>query len=401
VSSGTKTAPRAEDRDLPLDGLRGLAILCVVLSHSTFEPGASALNRWLTRLPSEGWVGVDLFFVLSGFLITRILVRERGAANYFRAFYARRFVRIFPLYYALLAIAFWVVPRFDVFEARNDFWVPGASRATAWYWLYLSNLETALRGGFQHRFLGITWSLAIEEQFYLTWPLLVWWLPSRRLVPLCVAVIGVAFLLRCGFVAAGANPYVMFVGTPFRCDALACGALVALLHERDGGWSRLAEPARWILPAAGGVFLALLALFQVAPGFLAMRRGVTFLSYPLTQTIGYSALAAFGAALLVSVMAAPAESRLRRGFEWRPLRWLGHYSYAIYLVHTPVVAFTNLWIFRAGDHDWPLLVEQAWFYALVLALSGGVALVSWYALEGPALRLRRYFPYRSWATARG
>jgi peptidoglycan/LPS O-acetylase OafA/YrhL len=386
----------ATPRDLPLDGLRGAAILLVVVYHATFFALARdhALTRWLVAPASLGWSGVDLFFVLSGFLITRILVRRRAAPNFFRVFYARRVLRIFPLYYAVLVIALLVVPQIDALAEQSHFWARRASRETFWYWLFLSNVESALTGRFHHRFLGITWSLAIEEQFYLTWPLLAWWLAPRRLVSVCVAVIAGAFALRCAFVIAGGSPFAVFVGTPFRIDALAWGALVALLHERDGGWERLDRHARRLLPAAGAVCLGLLLLFQVAPGFLATRPGLTLLSHPLTQTIGYSALAAFYAALLVRLMAANPGSRLRRAFEATILRTFGRYSYAIYLLHTPVIVCLNLWLFRPAELAWPFALAQAFFYALVLAVSLALAFVTWHVLEAPAQRLGRRFEYR-------
>jgi peptidoglycan/LPS O-acetylase OafA/YrhL len=374
-----------DGRDLPLDGLRGLAILLVVLYHATLFGEANASGaEWLAALPRWGWAGVDLFFVLSGFLITRILVRERAAANYFGVFYARRVLRIFPLYYLVLAVFFIATP--------DRFWLPGGSRDTFWYWLYLSNVETALTGAFHHRFLDLTWSLAIEEQFYLVWPLLVWWLAPRRLEALCIAAIGAAFALRCAFVLSGAHPLAVYVLTPFRMDCLAAGALVALVAEREG-WTRLERIARALLPAAFAVCAALYALYRFDPSLLAPRPNLTLLAHPLVQTLGYSALATLFAALLVRAMTAGSRGAWR-ALEARPLLVLGHYSYAIYLLHDPAIALTTAFVYDPRRTPWPYPLEQLIFYALVLALSLAAAALSWRVLEGPAVRLGHRLRYR-------
>jgi peptidoglycan/LPS O-acetylase OafA/YrhL len=383
-------------RDRSLDGLRGLAILLVVLYHATLFGEANASgSRWFVALPKIGWSGVDLFFVLSGFLITRVLRRNRDASNYFGVFYTRRVARIFPLYYAVLAVMFFVVPHVPAFAAQNAFWQPGAARETLWYWLYLSNVKTALAGAFDHRFLDLTWSLAIEEQFYLVWPLLVWWLSRERMIALCVAVAVGALVLRCAFVAAGAHPLATYVLTPLRMDCLAIGALVALVAEQRDGWSRLARAARIALPAASAVCAAILAIYSIDPAFLAPRPNLALLAHPLMQTIGYTALAVLYAALLVLALPAAGSQRWRRAFEARPLVAIGTYSYAIYLLHDPAIALTTGWIYHPRDTAWPYPVEQALVYALVLAISLVAARLSWLVLEAPALRWGHRFRYRT------
>jgi peptidoglycan/LPS O-acetylase OafA/YrhL len=396
VSSETAAEPA---RDVSLDGLRGVAILLVVLYHATLFGEANAAGyTWFIALPRLGWSGVDLFFVLSGFLITRILLRNRDTQNYFRVFYARRVLRIFPLYYAVLVVMFVVVPRIPAFAAQNSFWLPGPHREF-WYWLYLSNLKTALLGGFDHRFLGLTWSLAIEEQFYLVWPLLVWWLSRGRLSALCAAAAAAALGLRCWFVAAGANPFATYVLTPMRMDCLAIGALVALVAESKGGWPRLARIARVALPAAGAACALVVAIYTVDPSFLVRRPKLmmssprlALLAHPLMQTVGYSALAIFYAALLVRAM--PGSGRPLRILESRPLLVLGRYSYAIYLLHVPAVVFVTDWL-RPRLPEAPYLIEQLVVYALVLAIALGAARLSWLVLEEPALRLGHRFRYRA------
>ena len=174
--TGPATSLAAEEaaRNPRLDGVRGLAILPVMLYHLTFFGAATgAAGEAITFLPSLGWTSVDLFFVLSGFLITGILRRTRGSGHYFRNFYARRALRIFPLYYAVLVFFFVIAPHVRSFGDPAKFWVAGADQQTLWYWLYLQNLHVAWTGQFDHHFLGIVWTLCIEEQFYLVWPMLL------------------------------------------------------------------------------------------------------------------------------------------------------------------------------------------------------------------------------------
>ena len=178
-----QTAPPAPParRHIPvLDGLRGLAVVLVLLFHLDRLSGAAWPDRVLARLFGAGWVGVDLFFVLSGFLITGILVDTAAQRNFFRNFYARRALRIFPLYYALLVVGFAVYPTFaPAIHADRDWrlFLDGQW----WFWSYLANIRLAAVGGAPMNF-GHLWSVAIEEQFYLVWPLLLLlaWRLGRR-----------------------------------------------------------------------------------------------------------------------------------------------------------------------------------------------------------------------------
>ena len=186
----------------PLDGLRGLAVLAVVLYHATLlAPGTGATGRTLLAAARLGWAGVDLFFVLSGFLITRLLVESRGADNYFRVFYARRLLRIFPLYYVSLLVLVLL------------FRVPGGE--SLWYWLYASNVKATL-SGWPSAPLSHFWSLAVEEQYYLVWPLAVSLLSRRALVSLCAGLVVLVPAARAGAWVLGVPEIGLYVLTPFR-----------------------------------------------------------------------------------------------------------------------------------------------------------------------------------------
>ena len=382
-----------ERREPRLDGLRGLAILLVMLAHTTrFDLAEGPLGVALTAIPSLGWTGVDLFFVLSGFLITGILLRSKRSPNYYRSFYARRFLRIFPLYYAVLAFFLLLVPR--VFESFNAFWTLGARADGAWYWLYLSNLRMAL-GGERHP-LDVSWSLAVEEHFYLIWPFVVRYVDERRLLAICGLVAAGAFAVRCALLAAGAEPVAAYVLTPARLDTLATGAALAIVAVRTGSLGALARPARAALPAALALFaagaVALRATRPVAADWVALVEGLSLTTRPLMLTLGFTLLCVVNGALLVCVLTAPAGAWLARGFETRGLRSLGKYSYALYLLHGPAGALVGVhfpWA-RFEDHR---ILAQAIFWVLSLGFALGLARLSWVALEAPLLRLKRHFPY--------
>jgi peptidoglycan/LPS O-acetylase OafA/YrhL len=154
-----------------LDGLRGLAILLVMLHHffQNYVPEPVWIDRLVFGLMGCGWFGVDLFFVLSGFLITGILYDAKGADRYFLNFYARRTLRIFPLYYAVLVLLFVLLPRVPHPLAAD--YVSDSAPDQLWFWLYLTNFRIALNGGwYSHLVPSVFWSLAIEEQFYVLYP---------------------------------------------------------------------------------------------------------------------------------------------------------------------------------------------------------------------------------------
>ena len=153
-----------------LDGLRGIAIILVLLHHLTIYRPTRGIDEWIATVPLVGWSGVDLFFVLSGFLITGILIDARGSKRYFTSFYARRTLRIFPLYYLVVFVALILVPLSQTLHRVLVGPYPDPPHLP--YWLYYTNFSIAERG-LVHGWLDIAWSLAIEEQFYIVWAVLV------------------------------------------------------------------------------------------------------------------------------------------------------------------------------------------------------------------------------------
>ena len=301
----------ASSRIAPLDGLRGLAVLAVILYHATlFEPGSGPVERALLAAARLGWAGVDLFFVLSGFLITRILVQTRGAENYFRVFYARRFLRIFPLYYVALLL---LVLLFRVTAGES-----------AWYWLYASNVKMTI-AGWPSAPLSHFWSLAVEEQYYLVWPLVVSLLPRRALAGLCAGLVLLVPAARVAGYVLGVPDVGLYVLTPS----------ASTLSRREA-FSRSSCPGS---PSPDGTSptpsrRSLLA--ALASGLVIAIAGDAFWGTPPMLTLGFTSLAVAFAALVFLAIALPREALLPRLLEWKPLRAAGKVSYAMYVFHWPV-----------------------------------------------------------------
>jgi peptidoglycan/LPS O-acetylase OafA/YrhL len=363
-----------------LDGIRGVAILLVLFHHFTILTPDSSASAALSRAAALGWAGVDLFFVLSGFLITGILIAARGRRRYFSSFYARRTLRIVPLYYlvvfASLIVLPWSPALYDVLAG------PGAPREQLPYWLYLTNFAVAERGAFLHGILDVAWSLAIEEQFYVVWAAVVWLLAPRLLGLTCVAIVVAAPLARNVALANGSPPIDLYVLTPYRADALVAGALLAWLFARghlEGG--RRAAPAI--------VALALSGLAAVC-----WIDGEGWWWGPAMQRVGYSLLAVGGAGLIAAAIL-HGQGTWARALSTGWLRAFGKYSYCLYLIHLPVMRLVRTYVLPPERFDafGSVVGGQFAFYLLTAGPAFGLAWLSWRYVEAPILRLKRFFPY--------
>jgi len=353
-----------------LDGLRGLAI-ALVLVHNVGAEQGNFSTLWLKALffvLAPGWAGVQLFFVLSGFLITGILLD--GPCD-LRSFYVRRALRIFPLYYTVLFILLVLRPRLVALPPE----VIDRLHFQGWYWSYLSNWVAPWKkeiDGFTH-----FWSLAVEEQFYLVWPLATLLLRRRAFLRFCIGIVAIAFTVRILVHALSAPPLVAYEWTIARMDALALGAIAALV-VRD---ARL-----WAIVRAGlrrGFAASMAALLLLWP----LSRGLNR-DHVLTQTVGYLVLGVGCAQLVLLCVAGVGSERLTAALSAGPLRFLGRYSYAIYVLHVPIT--------RAIASRFDLGNPSAWrsFRALValeIAVAGLSiigALLSWNLLEKHFLSLK-------------
>jgi peptidoglycan/LPS O-acetylase OafA/YrhL len=369
-----------------LDGVRGLAILLVLIVHfQSFSheswTGGNFIDRAVLRVANVGWIGVDLFFVLSGFLITGIVYDARNGDGYFRNFYARRALRIWPLYYGLLVIVFIVfplIPRAGLDASLGD---------QIWYWFYLQNWRPALQPGlvenFFHSATSHFWSLAIEEQFYLVWPAVVLLLSRRKLMLVCAATVAFSFAFRCALRAGGADPELAFRWTPARMDTLAVGALLALAARSPVDWERV---LRWRLPVGLAAAALVGVLFVGGRGLNTDDLGV--------QTAGYTALAMMFGALLVSVVTAGSGAPLKRFFVHNLMTTLGRYSYGLYVVHLPICVFLRWRVDERGGL--PLLGGMQLpatiaFFAVAGAASFAIAWLSYNLYERRFLQLKSRF----------
>ena len=283
-----------------LDGLRGVAVLLVLLSHAIAEPlqyRIIPLDSALKAVFNTGWIGVDLFFVLSGFLITGILLDTKGEPRWWSNFVARRALRIFPLYYGALILLFVILPRLTHWS-DPEFAVLQANQK--WYWTYAVNLLIGLTS--EHStplHTGHLWSLSLEEQFYLIWPLVVWVCSPGKLLRVCVLVAVSGLVFRVALVMHDPQAALaVYLLTPGRLDALMIGAALAVVARAPGGLARLGTWAPHAL-LGGALGIAGLAIW---------RSGLE-LSDPVIAIAIYPLVALVLGAVLVMALTAPPGAR--------------------------------------------------------------------------------------------
>jgi peptidoglycan/LPS O-acetylase OafA/YrhL len=364
-----------------LDGLRGMAILLVLVAHYFAVPGtgaASLLNGYWFRL---GWTGVDLFFVLSGFLIGGILLGARDSINYFKTFYARRFFRIVPIYYAWILIYILASVFARNFLSTRVGSVQKIDIQILAHFLFLQNFREFLKSTVSFWWFSSTWSLAVEEQFYLVAPLLVRYLPRRVLALVLVLVVFGAptlrFVIRNGF---SDGPWLAYRLMPCRADSLALGVLAALLWNNP-------KARAWLQTHAAVLYCLFAILFA---GVAYLWRWYSDPLLPLTQTAGYTWLALFFAVLLLLLLSRRASllsALMRLGF----LREIGGVSYCIYIIHTAVfLLFHQLLL-----HALPVVTDAkaAGVTFLAAFTTYAIAKLSWRFFEQPLLRRGHAFQY--------
>ena len=335
-----------------LQGLRGLAVLGVVLYHC--HPRLQ--GTWLYYGSLWGWAGVNLFFVLSGFLITSILLESRDKPHYFRNFYARRALRIWPVYILVLIVCYANAPWF-IGPSVAD-----AVRAAPW-WAYLLFLQNLFHIAMPPA-ISQTWSLAIEEQYYFLWAPIVRFLRRSSLL----ASLLIILLIACPLVRMHRFWWLNPTHTLIHLDGIALGSLLAL-----GLYTLPLARRTWTILGLSGLILGIIATFTIAGG-------TAFLD---------SALAiAFAGSVLLSIATTGSKTPLHAALSRGPLAFYGRISYGLYMIHIGVFIFFGWFDLRMDPYGIPGNFAVVVFRLVASTL---FATLLWYGFESQILRLKRHF----------
>jgi peptidoglycan/LPS O-acetylase OafA/YrhL len=383
---GTLQSSSMSAKRIPeLDGLRGLAVSLVLIFHFAYGANSAAGHRWFFYLGdavSLFWSGVDLFFVLSGFLLGGILLDARNSPNYFKAFYTRRVFRIIPIYAVVAGLFYMCMVAGVPSRLAGSDWLFGPTVPWYAYATFTQNIQYATGGPNLSNWLRPTWSLAVEEQFYLVLPALVWFVPIRRLPYVLGSAILAAPLLRLFLnthYSWGADASYNLM--PCRADALLLGVAAALVVRQPAIWESLKIQRQrlvsvWIVLLAG---LAFISRFQLSDPY-------TF----WMSTVGYSWLAVFYLGLLLLALLY-SDGWLGRTLRNSWLKVLGTISYGVYIFHMPVLGLTFA-IFR-GKRPWAETSAERWLVPLALAFTIAIASASWTIFEKPLLKIGHAVKY--------
>jgi len=374
-----KTCSPDKESHLPaLDGVRGMAILMVLLWH--FWQGLPVYHAVFPKVfsfwngfESIGQKGVDLFFVLSGFLITGILLRTKGSAHYFKTFYIRRSLRIFPLYYAVVITC---LAAGVIFSQPDHQW-----RLCWWYLFYLQNIGISYWPASVGS-PGHLWTLAVEEQFYLFWPLVIFSFQRTRLVLLTLFLVVFAFLVRAVFIFGGGEGAFYF--TLCRTDTLAVGALLAILFSNQSQWSQVVLwTRRLVFPILILVFFTFLESSTVHGQFY--------------YNIRYTIYAIFFGVVLILALSPGMFNPLPVLFQNSLLRGMGKISYAVYIFHPFIFHKIMGWLYAAAWSPFKGVLLTSLAIDLFLCIGATVLLawMSWVFFEHPLMKLKDRFRYEN------
>ncbi len=345
-----------------LDGIRAIAALMVMFFHffSPLSSGSKAL-QFISKISVFGQTGVTLFFVLSGFLITRILLHTKNKKGYFRNFYVRRTLRIFPLYYLFLVVFYYLVPLLTNTEKSTI-------NEQLYYFTYLQNFAITFKWnafGPEH-----FWSLAVEEHFYLFWPLIIYFFSRKNINTIIYAIIVFAFILR--FYMALHN-YKVFYFTFTRFDALAIGSLLALLELKN---VFKPENVNKFLLSLGIIFIPTIAIWTVFTGggnlYIQVFKYL-FLSFTYFCLIGFT--------LCISQ-----NHIINQLLKTKFFSYTGKISYGLYVYH-PLIYFICSQLFHIDNIIFDLLTK--------LLITYIISSLSYYLFESYFLRLKRFFEYKT------
>jgi peptidoglycan/LPS O-acetylase OafA/YrhL len=367
-----------------IDGMRAYAVLMVCQLHFFLidESSLYKFNKFigviLFKLSDFGHRGVDFFFIVSGFLITGILLDSKKSNKYFSAFYGRRFLRIFPLYYFVLAVSFFILPHLLQVDAAAG----AVIKNQAWLWTYTSNFSRVVGfsgwdSGLTFPWFGHFWTLCVEEHFYIFWPLLVYyasekWLP--RIMWIIVAFSSLAVLID--FFTGYSIPILQWATIPY-AGVLSLGGLIAWYKHNPRKYEHLIRfSKKYILFLATALLLVIFIPRQYRVyDILAFFSSITF----------------FCLLLVVAINKNKITDAL---FNHKALYFIGKISYGIYVYHELLKPFFIIYVYKNLQKLMPDGIILLFTFTIIsTAISILIAWVSWIALESPLLKLKKHFNY--------
>ncbi len=351
-----------------LDGLRGVAILLVVLYH----------NFGFIRHSYFGWLGVDLFFVLSGFLITTILLNDAGQPGFLKNFFIRRILRIFPLYFLTLFLFLVIFPQLDIYKNELSYFINNQW----WFWTYLQNWLLSFHLTEDAKILTHLWSLAVEEQFYLVWPFIILIVKSpKKLFFIMLSVLLLVIIARSAvwfYKIEDLNYTTLYTFT--RIDGICIGSMIALLLKF--------KPK--IISNNLALIVLVLAIINFLFYFLNQKNQN---GYPYFAFVGYTTFCAMFGLLLYEIVTTSNSSLTNRLFSLQPFRFFGKISYGFYVFHWPVYMLTSSGLFTFIIQNTNLNVNISRIAASLLStlLALLISIFSYYFFEINFLKLKKKF----------
>ncbi len=350
-----------------LDGIRGMAISFILIFHCMPFKGIP-IDSAAFMLKNSMWIGVDLFFVLSGFLITRILMGLKEQNKKYLVFYGRRALRIFPLYYFSLVFVFFVLTNNQEIKYILTYAAP-----KQWFFLYGYNIYIMIKNSFSiSDYLNHFWSLCVEEQFYLFWPFLIFSFTSKKLPYVMLSAVLISILSKIFLYLMGMNWPVIFSNTIARMDCFAFGGLAAYGYIN---WNNSNFNQR--IKTLFFVSIVVLVVYGV------VEKGIRLDSF-FTQVLITPVIAVFFSSFIYLII-----NGYFKFLQWlfflKWLRLLGKYSYGIYVYHWLLfITLVRLDIFK-------LNIKNAWLeFLLLLIVTISVSVMSYHVLELPFLKMKRY-----------
>jgi peptidoglycan/LPS O-acetylase OafA/YrhL len=362
-----------------LDGLRFLAFLLVLFHHVSFYLGDTSSSIFWTFLSKNGWVGVDIFFVLTGFLITILFLTERKNQSKFafKDFFIRRSLRILPLYFLAFVAAFFLLPTlflliFDKYNL-NPGTVEYMKGSLPWYLMLAGNWYVVLNGFGDSRLISILWAVCTDIQFYLVWPFILFFVRNFKTgILISLIIIACSMLYRWYLVNSGVPYPAIYVNTLARLDTFMFGAIIGfLIFYKDNLMGKIKLFYSWPLPILVVILLIVYMYFATLVDRQAIRHSV--LGYTITGI-----LSAF-----IILFCIKSKSFLVSFLNDRIIAFLGRISYGLYIWH--ILAILLLY------YSLPNHLVNLWLPILALPLSVLLAFMSFRFYEKPFLNIRNKF----------